>query len=68
MVVAIITFAMNTSAYIGEMLRTGIESVDKGQREAGLALGYTPRKSLRPQVKELVEETTSRGFRVKLIL
>lgn len=59
---------MNTSAYIGEMLRTGIKSVDKGQREAGLALGYTARKSLRPQVKELVEETTSRGFRVKLIL
>ena len=44
-VVAIITFAMNTSAYIGEMLRTGIESVDKGQREAGLALGYTPRQT-----------------------
>lgn len=43
-VVAIITFAMNTSAYIGEMLRTGIDSIDKGQREAGLALGYTPRQ------------------------
>lgn len=26
------------------------------------------RKSLRPQVKEIVEETTKRGFRVKLIL
>ena len=43
-VVAIVTFAMNTSAYIGEMLRTGIEGIDKGQREAGLALGYTPRQ------------------------
>ena len=43
-VVAIVTFAMNTSAYIGEMLRTGIESIDKGQTEAGLALGYTPRQ------------------------
>ena len=42
--VAIITFAMNISAYIGEALRTGIESIDKGQREAGLALGYTPRQ------------------------
>ena len=42
--VAIVTFAMNTSAYIGEMLRTGIESIDKGQREAGLALGFTPRQ------------------------
>ena len=43
-VVAIVTFAMNTSAYMGEMLRTGIDSIDKGQREAGLALGYTPRQ------------------------
>ena len=43
-VVAIVTFAMNTSAYIGEMLRSGIESIDKGQHEAGLALGYTPRQ------------------------
>ena len=43
-VVAVVTFSMNASAYIGEMLRTGIESIDKGQREAGLALGYTPRQ------------------------
>lgn len=43
-VVSIITFAMNMSAYVGEMLRTGIQSIDKGQREAGLALGYTPRQ------------------------
>ena len=43
-VVAVITFAMNTSAYIGEMLRSGIESIDKGQTEGGLALGYTPRQ------------------------
>lgn len=43
-VVAIVTFAMNTSVYIGEMLRSGIEGIDKGQTEAGLALGYTPRQ------------------------
>ncbi len=40
--VAIVTFAMNSSAYIGEILRTTIEGIDKGQSEAGLALGYTP--------------------------
>ena len=44
-VVAIITFAMNTAAYISEMLRSGIESIDRGQTEAGLALGYTPRQT-----------------------
>ena len=44
-VVAIVTFGMNAAAYIGEMLRTGIEGIDKGQTEAGLALGYTPRQT-----------------------
>ena len=40
-VVAIVTFAMNTAAYISEMLRTTIQSIDRGQTEAGLALGFT---------------------------
>lgn len=44
-IVAIITFAMNTSAYICEMLRTGIERVDKGQMEAGLSLGLTRKQA-----------------------
>lgn len=39
--VAIITFAMNTAAYISEMLRSNIEGIDKGQTEAGLSLGLT---------------------------
>ena len=44
-VVAIVTFSMNTAAYIGEMLRTSIQGIDRGQTEAGLALGYTPRQT-----------------------
>ena len=44
-VVAIVTFAMNTSAYISEMLRTSIQSIDRGQTEAGLALGFTSRQT-----------------------
>ena len=43
--VAIIGFALNASAYIGEMLRSGIDSVPRGQTEAALALGYAPRKA-----------------------
>lgn len=39
--VAIITFAMNTAAYVSEMLRTSIQGVDRGQTEAGLSLGFT---------------------------
>ena len=38
--VAIIGFALNFAAYAGEMLRTGIDSIPKGQREAALALGF----------------------------
>ena len=44
-VVAIVTFGMNTAAYIGEMLRSSIQGIDRGQTEAGLALGYTPRQT-----------------------
>lgn len=41
MVVAIITFALNMAAYSSEMFRTSIESVDPGQKEAGLSMGFT---------------------------
>lgn len=40
--VAIIGFALNMAAYAGEMLRAGVASVPAGQREAALALGFTP--------------------------
>ena len=39
--VAVITFALNMGAYSSEMFRTAIESVDRGQTEAGIALGFT---------------------------
>ena len=44
-IVAIITFSLNFSAYIGEMLRMGITSIPKGQTEAALALGYPKYKA-----------------------
>ena len=57
-VVAVVTFAMNTAAYISEMLRTTIQGIDRGQTEAGLALGFTPRqtflKIVLPQVVRAV--------------
>lgn len=43
--VAIIAFAMNFGAYVSEMFRTGIEGVDRGQTEAGLAMGFTRTKT-----------------------
>ena len=54
--VAIIAFALNFAAYVSEMMRTGIEAVDRGQMEAALAIGYTrPRAFFRiifPQAAE----------------
>lgn len=43
--VAVITFGMNFAGYVSEMFRSAIESVDKGQTEAGVALGFTPFKT-----------------------
>lgn len=39
--VAIIAFAMNFGAFTSVMFQTGIEGVVRGQREAGLALGFS---------------------------
>lgn len=39
--VSIIGFSINFGAYSSEMMRSGIETVDKGQKEAALAMGYT---------------------------
>lgn len=38
---AVITFALNYGAYLGEIFRAGIESIDKGQYEAAQVLGMT---------------------------
>jgi len=38
---AVIAFGLNFAAYVSEMFRTAIESVDKGQTEAGIASGFT---------------------------
>lgn len=37
--VGIIAFGINSSAYVAEIIRAGINSVPKGQKEAGYALG-----------------------------
>ncbi len=39
--VAVIAFGMNFAAYVSEIFRTGINGVDKGQIEAGIAMGFT---------------------------
>ena len=39
--VAIITFGINSGAYMAELIRSGIQSVNKGQMEAGRSLGLS---------------------------
>jgi polar amino acid transport system substrate-binding protein len=46
-VVAIIAFAFNFAAYVAEIFRTGIEGVDRGQTEAGLAMGFSRLQAFR---------------------
>ena len=45
--VAIIAFGMNFAAYASEIFRVGIEGIDKGQAEAGIALGFSQLKTFR---------------------
>jgi len=46
LLVAIIAFGINSGAYVSENIRTGIMSVDKGQTEAGRALGLSGARTL----------------------
>jgi polar amino acid transport system substrate-binding protein len=39
--VAVIAFSLNFGAYVSEMFRSAIQSIDKGQWEAGIAGGFT---------------------------
>lgn len=38
---AILAFGINSGAYVAEIIRSGIQSVDKGQTEAGRSLGLS---------------------------
>ncbi len=41
-----IAFALNSTAYLAEFFRAGIESIDKGQLEASKALGMSYKQSM----------------------
>lgn len=45
--VAILTFGINSGAYMAELIRSGINAVDSGQMEAGRSLGMSKMQAMR---------------------
>lgn len=68
--VAIVAFGMNSSAYVAEIVRSGIMSVDKGQFEAGRSVGFnysqTMRRIVLPQALKNVLPALGNEFIVLL--
>ena len=45
-IIAAIAFSINSGAYVSEIIRAGILSIDKGQTEAGRSLGLDGRQTM----------------------
>lgn len=46
LMVAILAFGINSGAYVAEIVRSGIMSIDEGQFEAGRSLGFDYKKTM----------------------
>ncbi|MDO5291912.1 MAG: amino acid ABC transporter permease [bacterium] len=68
--VAILAFGINSGAYVAEIIRSGIMSIDKGQFEAGRSLGFnyiqTMRYIIMPQAVKNVLPALGNEFIVLL--
>ena len=68
--VAILAFGLNSAAYVSEIIRSGISSVDSGQLEAGRSLGFsffqTMRHIILPQAFKNVLPALANEFIVLL--
>ena len=62
----ILIFGLNSAAYVSEIMRAGIQSVDPGQMEAGRALGFgfgtTMMKIVVPQAVKNILPTLGNEF------
>ncbi len=45
-IIAAIAFGVNSGAYVSEIIRAGVMSIDKGQTEAGRSLGLNARQTM----------------------
>lgn len=65
-VTAIVVLALNSGAYVAEIFRAGIQSIDKGQNEAARSLGMSHRQSMRyiilPQAFKVVIPALANEF------
>jgi polar amino acid transport system substrate-binding protein len=58
LLVAIIAFAINSGAYVAEIMRGGIMSIDAGQMEAGRSLGLSYKQTMTSIVLPQAIKTT----------
>ncbi len=66
---AVLGISLNTMAFSAEIYRAGIQSIDKGQWEAGKAIGMTYNQTLRRiilpvAIKRVLPALTNRGIEV----
>lgn len=66
---AVLGISLNTMAFSAEIYRAGIQSIDRGQWEAGKALGMSHGRTLRrivlpPAIKRVLPALTNRGIEV----
>lgn len=70
LMVAVLAFGINSGAYVAEIIRSGIMSIDKGQFEAGRSLGFnyvsTMRHIILPQAFKNVLPALANEFIVLL--
>ena len=69
-VVAVLAFGINSGAYVAEIFRSGIMSIDKGQFEAGRSLGFNYAQTMiyiiMPQAFKNVRQALGNEFIVLL--
>ena len=63
--VAVLAFGFNSAAYVAEIFRSGIMSIDEGQFEAGRSLGFNYVQTMPALANEfivLLKETSVAGY------
>ena len=67
-IIASIAFSINSGAYVSEIIRAGILSVDKGQTEAGRSLGLNSKQTMMSIVVPQAMKNIFPGINIQKIL